>query len=110
MPPGHSSAPELIGSDLHRLCSVYKRSGDIFAVRRGIRLTTLKHRWGAIKSVMQDAYWGRLWIIQELVLAKQLRILAGSCVVEWEAIVELAEQQRASDHASMGARRPRRNL
>lgn len=87
---------QLLASDVHTLCGVYKRTGDIIAIRQGLYVTGRQDHWNAVKSVMQNPYWERLWIIQELVLAKQLFILAGDCVLEWEAIVDLAEEQGPS--------------
>ena len=93
---------ELIGSDLHQLCRAYKRTEDMFTLRRASRITSQQNRWSAVKSVIQNPYWERLWIIQELVLAKQLYILAGDCILEWEAIVEFAQQQGPPLHRQWG--------
>lgn len=54
---------ELMGSDLHRLCTVYENRGDSTSVLSGTIITSNHNGWSAIKSVMQDLYWTRLWII-----------------------------------------------
>jgi hypothetical protein len=45
-----------------------------------------KHRgkWQAMSSLFNRSYWSRLWIIQEVVLASQLRIQCGTLSFDWE--------------------------
>jgi len=42
-----------------------------------------------IAHLCYRAYWGRLWIYQELVLASEIWLLCGSELVEWNALIEL---------------------
>jgi hypothetical protein len=38
-------------------------------------------------SVLENSYWSRLWIVQEVLLAKRLTIRMGAAEVEWSNLV-----------------------
>lgn len=52
-------------------------------------------------SLCYEEYWGRLWIIQEVCLARNLQILRGRRMLDWEKfhtyrmIISIADPQRA---------------
>lgn len=43
----------------------------------------------AFSAMFQRAYWKRLWIVQEVLLAKKLLILCGDQLCEWSSIVSI---------------------
>lgn len=52
-------------------------------------------RWGIytrhIQYICQNPYWGRLWIIQEVLMANELRLCLGPELVSWETFLEWVE-------------------
>src|SRR5436305_7111527 len=45
--------------------------------------TPLRHAWIQLAQLCQATYWSRLWIIQEVCSAKQLKLLYGSDNLDW---------------------------
>jgi hypothetical protein len=43
-------------------------------------------KWQALSSLCSRSYWSRLWIIQEVLLASDLRIQCGSLSFQWEEL------------------------
>lgn len=41
-----------------------------------------------LESIMRRPYWTRIWILQEIALAKKLHILSGRLRVEWQALYQ----------------------
>jgi hypothetical protein len=53
-------------------------------------------------ALLQSKYWMRRWIVQELVVAEEVFILAGGTYLSWTdvvALIESAEGHLMSDHA-----------
>jgi len=44
------------------------------------------HRWVGLLYLCRRTYWSRLWIIQELVLAREIIIQCGHSLLSWKAI------------------------
>lgn len=43
----------------------------------------------AALEIQENAYWTRLWIVQEVVAARKLKLLCGPAVIMWDAIIVL---------------------
>ncbi|KAK5657944.1 hypothetical protein OQA88_2496 [Cercophora sp. LCS_1] len=39
--------------------------------------------WDAVKELMDEEYWSRVWMIQELCLAKRVKVVYGDSTVSW---------------------------
>ncbi|KAK4902104.1 hypothetical protein LTR27_001006 [Elasticomyces elasticus] len=54
---------------------------------RGTKNTyTLSYEWDhALKQLCERAYWGRLWVLQELMLAREIQVMCGSKLATWES-------------------------
>ncbi|KAK5693342.1 hypothetical protein LTR17_025093 [Elasticomyces elasticus] len=39
----------------------------------------------AIRALCHRPYWNRLWVFQELTFAKQVRLMCGPSIIQWEA-------------------------
>jgi hypothetical protein len=50
--------------------------------------------WASLLRLCQRRYWSRLWIIQELVLARSIVIQLGSFLLGWEALERFFYQTR----------------
>ncbi|KAK8062031.1 hypothetical protein PG994_008397 [Apiospora phragmitis] len=50
-------------------------------------------RWRALLSLLERPYWRRVWIVQEIVLAKNLRLQCGGDESRWEGLVHLLDGQ-----------------
>jgi hypothetical protein len=48
--------------------------------------------WPALLDLFQVPYWRRLWIIQEVVLARKLRIYYGVRWISWGALMVALER------------------
>ncbi|KIW04938.1 uncharacterized protein PV09_04103 [Verruconis gallopava] len=48
-------------------------------------------RMSLAKHILQNAYWGRLWIIQEVMLARELRYFCGDMVLDANDVSKLSE-------------------
>ncbi|KAK3902135.1 heterokaryon incompatibility protein-domain-containing protein [Staphylotrichum tortipilum] len=51
-------------------------------------------RWGAVGNLCRRSYWGRVWIVQEICLAKRLVVVCGERMVPWKYISELRTARR----------------
>lgn len=56
----------------------------------------------AMMEIAQNPYWGRMWIIQEVLLAQSAQIWLGDYVFSWELVKEvfLFDRLREGAHAS----------
>ncbi|RDL30409.1 uncharacterized protein BP5553_10287 [Venustampulla echinocandica] len=59
----------------------------------------------AISALCHRPYWNRLWIIQELVLAKSIYVLCGSGYQDWENLVRLASNMEDEDEDHINSSR-----
>ena len=50
-----------------------------------------------LRGLFQSSYWERLWIIQEVCLAKDLVLFCGAAVMTWPDIKELVGRIKRSD-------------
>ena len=46
--------------------------------------------WQNIRDLLQASYWGRVWILQEAVLARQLLLITPSSVLSWSTMSAVA--------------------
>lgn len=67
---------------------------------------------GAFHALMARSYWTRAWIIQEVILGKEIDLHCGPRVVEWETMVEAYKSLPHSSGSSSQSQRasPARNL
>jgi hypothetical protein len=48
--------------------------------------------WGGIVDLFSRPYWNRLWIVQEVTLSRQGRVICGSFTSDWEFFHKAARQ------------------
>jgi Heterokaryon incompatibility protein (HET) len=60
----------------------------------------------AIFALCHRPYWNRLWIIQELVLAKSIYVLCGSEYQSWESLEKLASNMEDKDCMGLFSQEP----
>lgn len=60
------------------------RMYDMLQVRRPAR-----EMWAAIAQLLRRAWFGRAWIVQEVVLAKSLILVCGSQSLPWDDLLQL---------------------
>ena len=67
------------------------------------REVDLKHeQWVALEHLCRRAYWKRAWIVQEIVLARQIEVYCGENSVPWTTLQRF--RQFARDHLSSDIR------
>lgn len=49
--------------------------------------------WSAVKRLLERPWWGRLWIVQEALLAQKALLICGRKAVDMECLVRLKEVQ-----------------
>jgi hypothetical protein len=47
--------------------------------------------WGLIRKLFQRPWWRRVWVIQEVVLAKEASVCCGNLAVAWTNILEVIQ-------------------
>jgi hypothetical protein len=57
--------------------------------------------WASLLRLCQRRYWSRLWIIQELVLARSIVIQLGSFLLRWEALEHFFCQARLPENQNL---------
>lgn len=57
-----------------------------------------EHRrgWEAWDNICHRSYWSRLWILQELILARTLVLRCGNVELEWESLYRIFHRPRTS--------------
>lgn len=56
-------------------------------------------RWRALINLFQRAYWKRVWVIQEVQVAKRITVLCGDDKIEWSALLGI-QRILWDDHAA----------
>jgi hypothetical protein len=51
----------------------------------------LRHLWGPLFSFIDRDYWQRLWVVQELVHAKQAQVICGPYTILYSSLVQFFE-------------------
>lgn len=46
-------------------------------------------KWTALAQFFRRPFFHRVWIVQEMVAAKQIRMACGTCFVDWEELAEV---------------------
>jgi hypothetical protein len=85
--------PERAGIGLlFKFCNVLKGSETDGKVRGRFQEIFGEHNEAAFQEAVQAfttcSYWRRLWVIQEILLAKELRVHCGKYQVNWNALYE----------------------
>lgn len=52
----------------------------------------------SLQTVFDRPYWKRLWVIQEIALAKELVILCGSRIISWDQFIDAFDQDLSPYH------------
>jgi hypothetical protein len=47
--------------------------------------------WWSIQNLLEREWFSRVWVIQEVVLAKELKLICGNYEVDWEDIIKAVE-------------------
>ncbi|KAJ4296565.1 hypothetical protein N0V90_006611 [Kalmusia sp. IMI 367209] len=50
--------------------------------------------WGSLQTFFSDPYWGRVWVLQEMVLAQKLWIMVGNYILDYEGVVDSVQLVR----------------
>lgn len=55
--------------------------------------------WQALAKIFERQYWSRAWVVQEIVLAKQLIVIFGHNEFQWDELVQFVEafEDRGND-------------
>jgi hypothetical protein len=69
-------------------------------------------RWTAVQRLCENAYWGRVWIVQEICMAAHITILCGRQQVPWQYISHLRTTRMHvwPEYQSLGERAFMRSL
>ncbi|RYP77342.1 hypothetical protein DL771_001137 [Monosporascus sp. 5C6A] len=59
----------------------------------------------AIRAIVSRPWWTRIWIVQELCLAKRARIIIGQSSIEWKAFSQAVDVASYHHPASLGLAR-----
>jgi len=71
------------GKSAMKIISAHRRSGDPESTREpGWATASLENK--AIRAFCRRPYWKRLWIVQEVILARDILVCCGSMRVEWD--------------------------
>jgi Heterokaryon incompatibility protein (HET) len=78
------------GNDLVANCSSYLSFNDakFYEEIKHEPLTTIQ--WKSIGEVLTRTWFRRLWVVQELVLAKEASVLCGGYVLPWDCLLSLS--------------------
>ncbi len=60
-----------------------------------------KDSWAQLESLCASAYWTRMWITQEVCLARQLKVLYGRDMVDWDTFVAFSKHFFAPDFGNL---------
>ncbi|KAI9694237.1 MAG: hypothetical protein M1820_009095 [Bogoriella megaspora] len=55
----------------------------------------------SLESFFENPYWQRLWIAQEIMLARYVRIICGETLLSWDELRRFVDSAEASSAASM---------
>ncbi|KAF2248565.1 hypothetical protein BU26DRAFT_338233 [Trematosphaeria pertusa] len=59
------------------------------------------HTWRSLQTFFSSSYWGRVWILQEMALARSLWVMVGQHILDYEDVKSSIELIR---HLSSGSR------
>ena len=48
--------------------------------------------WSSVRALLDNSYWERLWVLQELVLAQNLEIWVGNDTLSWNVLYSFIER------------------
>jgi len=54
--------------------------------------TLFGYSWWMAELLM-SSYWHRVWIIEEVVLARSIEVFYGDCIIQWSEVVEQEQEQ-----------------
>ncbi|UZP45207.1 hypothetical protein NXS19_013019 [Fusarium pseudograminearum] len=60
-------------------------------------------------ELCNDAYWKRLWIIQEIVLAREIKVCFGNCAIEWRHFTQFLVTNGLGSEGPMKLERQRQD-
>lgn len=91
---------------LEFLREVESRADKTSFIRRSIGHKNYIDAWRALRTLLAKPYWERIWIIQEIAVAKALVVQCGSGVIEWNTLV-LCDDMWQFERISMAGKRAR---
>jgi hypothetical protein len=50
--------------------------------------------WDILEEFFSNAYWRRVWVIQEVTVATKVTILCGTCVIPWDDVATILTKWR----------------
>src|SRR3569833_262741 len=68
-----------------------------FSDQKMVAFKKRRREWQDLRSFFSLRYWKRLWIIQEVVLPRQLRIQCEDCSIEWSVAASFLGYLRYAD-------------
>ena len=71
-----------------RLLEIHKDLNSVPKLRRG-SICTDTTRWDKVRRLMEAEWFSRLWVLQEIGLARAATIFYGNVSMEWSYLVEL---------------------
>lgn len=72
--------------ELISLCSI-EPSTDLYDPPT--RVIGLRNHWVALNKLLSHPYWHRVWIFQEIAMAKKLHLLYGNKYFDWDELVRM---------------------
>ncbi|KAI0147063.1 heterokaryon incompatibility protein-domain-containing protein [Xylariaceae sp. FL1272] len=63
--------------------------------------------WNALEKLFQREYWGRVWILQEIVLSKSTQIVCGMETAPWTCVEHLLRRDSFKDYIVIPTREQR---
>lgn len=91
-----SGRPKLMSTVLHSSIQEDEQKGLRKSMRWGVRLydpkVLLSLCQDAIQGAMDDPYWGRIWIVQEVVVAKKVRVMTSDISIDLDELRVLADK------------------
>ncbi|KAI0858826.1 hypothetical protein F4860DRAFT_286929 [Xylaria cubensis] len=62
---------------------------DVKSTRAAIQDPTILHKWDALCKFFTRPWWSRVWVLQEVLLAKKVTLYCGKLAVDWEPVSRL---------------------
>jgi len=56
-------------------------------------------KWAALLNLLEKSYWSRVWIVQEIGLAKEIQVICGEDQVPWAVVQDLIQCLETIDPA-----------
>ncbi|KAH8672140.1 heterokaryon incompatibility protein-domain-containing protein [Tricladium varicosporioides] len=64
-------------------------------------LSTPNPKWAAVRQLLYHPYWSRVWVIQEVVVAKVVHIIYGGRYLDWNLFVTIIRALESEQFGSL---------